>query len=182
MEDKMNQVNEKINKFFYKAFEYYGKEIALESNQYFSIDQIVDEEKQQQGEYQYRIQYGYPSSGCVSMKFCYSEKNDSGSITEVTVDAPPADKEMIIATFAPQSQINGIKISANFGLDMGTVQHKSLSAIANNPNALKMIDIAISDLCQAEILGECGIVVPADSNLIPCSNSTNKPYNKGKSV
>ena len=182
MEDKNNQASEKITSFFRKSFEYYGKEIALESNQHFGIDQILNEEKQKQGEYNYHIQYGFPSSGCVSMNFSYSKESDSFSIDEITVYAPPADKEMVMATFAPQSQVGEVNISANFGLDMGTEEHKSISSIANNPNALKMLEIAINDLGQAEILGDCRVAVPIGSELIPCTNSTNRPRNKGKSI
>lgn len=178
MENTNNQLNEKITDFFRASFEYYGSEIYLQSNQHFGIDQIINEEKQQQGEYAYHIQYGFPSSGCVSMDCGYSQSNDTFSINKVTVYAPPADKEMIVATFAPQAQIDEVNVSANFGIDAGTEEHNTIDSIANNPNAIKMLEIAIGDLSEAEIIGECRVSVPMESKTIPCSNSTNRRKNK----
>lgn len=172
MEDKNNQASEKITSFLRKSFGYYGKELTLESNQHFGIDQILNKKKQQ-GEYNYHIQYGFPSSGCISINVSYSKESNSFYIDEIAVYALPADKEMVMATFVPQSQVGEINISASFGLDMGTEEHKSISSIAANPNALKMLDIAINDLSQAQILGECSCIVPIGSDRIPCCNSTN---------
>ena len=89
------------------------------------------------------------------MKFSYLEENNSFSIDKISVYAPTADKEFVVANFAPQSDFGAISVSANFGLDMDTNEHVSSVEIEQNPNALKMLDMAIIDLSQAEILGEC---------------------------
>ena len=65
---------------------------------------------------------------------------------------------------------------------MGTQEHSSIQEIEENPNALKMLDIAISDLNQAQVLGECRIAVPEGSDRIPCCNSTHISNEKGKSI
>lgn len=180
MGEQNNKLNDKMTNFFRKAFAFYGKEICLESHQHFGIEQIVDEEKEQQGEYNYHIQYGFPSSGCVSMNVSYSTENNSFLIDKMTVYAPPADKELVTAIFTPQSQIGEVSVSANFGLDIGTEEHKSKDEIINNPNALKMLDIAINDLSKAEILGECRLAVSIESDRIPLCNATNRQLSKGK--
>ncbi len=173
-------VKEKIGKLLKIVLGYYGKEVALSSTQYFSFDEITDKENSVDGKYNYQIQYGFPQSGCVIMKFGYSEESNSLSIYEVSVFASMADKEFAVANFASQSNFAELGISANFGLDMNTKKHTSLEEIEQNPNALKVLDMAINDLGQAEILGECRVEVPVGSNRIPVSNAINKPLNKGR--
>ena len=173
---------QKIDSFFRTAMKYYGKEIALPSNQHFSIDQVIDEEKDKDGEYNYMIQYGFPQSGCVSMDFGYSQESNSFSINGISVFAPPIGEDIIMANFAPQVESGEVGISVNFGLDTGTQKHSKLNEIEENPNALKMLDIAISDLNKAQVLGECREAVPVGSTHIPCCNSTHFPNEKGKQM
>ena len=179
MEAKNNQTKEKIGKLLKIALAYYGKEISLPTTQHFSFDQINDEKNSIEGKYDYHIQYGFPQSGSVSMGFSYLEDSNSFSINKISVYAPPADKEFVVANFAPQSDFGAISVSANFGLDMNTIEHTSSGEIEQNPNAQKMLDMAINDLSQAEILGECRVAVPIGSDRIPLCNTTNKPLNKG---
>lgn len=174
------EATQKIDSFFRTAMKYYGKEIALPSNQHFSIDQVVDEEKDKDGEYNYMIQYGFPQSGCVSMDFGYSQESNSFSIKGISVFAPPTGENIVMANFAPQAKVGDIGISVNFGLDTGTQKHSKLSEIEENPNALKILDIAISDLDKAQVLGECREEVPVGSTRIPCCNSTRFSNEKGK--
>lgn len=180
MEDKIKQTREKITDFWRKSFKYYGKEIALDSNQYFSIDQIRNDENLQKGIYDYKVQYGFPQSGCISLGFSFKEDDESFSMDKITVYAPPADKEFIVANFAPQADFSGLSVSTNFGLDMETKEHTSCAEISQNPNALNMLDLAIGDLEKAEVLGECRLEVPIESERIPMCHSANKPLNKGK--
>lgn len=179
MEDRINQTREKIEDFWRKSLKYYGKEIVLGSNQYFSIDQIRNGENLQMGIYDYRIQYGFPQSGCITIDFSFDEDSKSFSINNIIVYAPPADKEFVVANYAPQVTLGEMNVSANFGIDMHTEKHASIEAISQNPNALNMLDFASDDLDKAEVLGECRVVVPSGSEIIPMCNCTNKPY-KGK--
>lgn len=117
MEDE-KQVLEKINDFWRKSLKYYGKEIALDSNQYFSINQICNDENLQKGIYDYKVQYGFPQLGCITLGFSYRKEDDSFLIDKITVYAPPADKEFIVANLAPQTDFDELSISMNFGLDM----------------------------------------------------------------
>lgn len=179
MEDRINQTREKIEDFWRKSLKYYGKEIVLGSNQYFSIDQIRNGENLQMGIYDYRVQYGFPQSGCITLDFSFDEESKSFSINNITVYAPPADKEFVVANYAPQVTLGEMNVSANFGIDMHTEKHTSIETISQNPNALNMLAFASDDLDKAEVLGECGLEVPLGSKKIPMCNSTNKPY-KGK--
>ncbi len=174
MSENMKEAEEKILRFFDQGILYFGKEIHLGSNQNFQIEQIVSGESLQPGRSYYHMQYGYPQSGCVSIKFDYFEK-EGFSLTDISVDAPPADKEMTLATFAPQFTDGEVSVGINFGLDNGTVEHNDVASIAANPNALKMLKFAADDLEQAEVLGECRQMTPVGSELIPCTNSTNRP-------
>lgn len=177
-----SQSYKKIEQFFKTGLKYYGKEVGLISNQHFSIEQIRDLEKNQEGSYNYMMQYGFPQSGCVSMNFSYFQKTNSFTIDKISVYAPPIGENIMMANFAPQFQEGPVGISVSFGMNIGTQKHTSIREIEENPNALKMLDIAISDLNQAQILGECGLAVPADSDRIPCCNSTHISNNKGKSM
>lgn len=174
------EATQKIDSFFRTAMKYYGKQIALPSNQHFSIDQVIGKEKD--GEYNYMIQYGFPQSGCVSMDFGYSKESNSFSINGISVFAPPIGEDIIMANFAPQVEAYGVGISVNLGLDIGTQQHTKISEIEENPNALKMLDIAISDLDKAQVLGECRAAVPVGSTRIPCCDSTRFSNEKGKQM
>jgi len=177
-----SEASKKINSFFRTALKYYGKKIGLTSNQFFSINQICDSDKEQEGEYRYTIQYGFPQSGCVSMNFGYFQKSNSFTVDKISVYAPPIGENIIMANFAPQLQEGSVGISVNFGMDMGTQEHSNIQEIEGNPNALKMLDIATSDLNQAQVLGECRIAVPEGSDRIPCCNSTHISKDKEKSM
>lgn len=180
MEDKIKQTQEKITDFWRNSFKCFGKEIVLNSNQYFSIDQICNDENLQKGIYNYHVQYGFPQSGCITLDFSFKKEDKSFSIDKITVYAPPADKEFIVANFAPQAVFDELSIRANFGLDMETKEHTSCTEIFQNPNALNLLDFAIGDLKKAEILGECRLEVPIGSKRIPMCHSTNKSLNKEK--
>ena len=175
-----NDIEKKISIFFRTAFKYYGKEIGLTSNQPFFINQLCNPEKEQYGEYNYMIQYGFPQSGCVSLKFQYSQEEKSFTINEVSVYAPPAEENIIMANFATPLQDGPIGVDINFGMDMGTKSHTSIDEIEENPNALKMIELATSDLSKAQILGKCMLEVPEGSDMIPCCNSVHIFNNKGR--
>lgn len=182
MENSNEKIVEKINSFFKTSLEFFGKEIGLVSNQEFSITQIRDKEREKEGKTKYMIQYGFPQSGCVSVGFSYSEEDKSFSMDNVSVFAPPAGEPIMMANFAPQEEIEGVSIKFKMGMDMGTEKHETLKEIEENPNALKMIDIAIRDLSRAQILGECMLAVPVGSDYIPCCNSTQIPKKKGRTV
>lgn len=182
MANDNSKVNKGIDNFFRAAIKYYGKEIGLASNQHFSIDKICDIKKEENGEYRYNIQYGFPQSGCVSMDFIYSKKSNLFTVDAISVYAPPAGENITMANFAPQIQTGEIGISINFGMDMGTQEHKSIQEIEENPNALKMLEIATADLNEAQILGNCMLSVPSGSDRIPCCNSTYISNSKEKSL
>ena len=173
---------QKIEKFFKTAIKYYGKQIGLNSNQIFTIEQINDAEKEKAGVYSYTIQYGYPQSGCVSLDFRYTKEKNLFTVDKVCIYAPPASKDLVIANFAPQTQIGAVDINVNVGIDNGTLKHSTFSEIEANPNAMKMLDIAILDLNEAQILGECTIVVFEGSKTIPCCESVPISKTKGKNI
>lgn len=173
MKNDFDQTLKRINDFFKITLQFYGKEIGITSNQYFGINKIYNKENEQLGEYEYIIQYGFPQSGCVNMNFKYYRKTKSFTLDKISVYAQPANQSYYTANFAPQTQIGETSINMNFGMDTGTQEHTTLDEIENNPNALKMLDSAISDLKQAKILGDCTFVVPKGSNMIPVCTSAN---------
>lgn len=172
-----NEVRNKLQDFFRNSFVYYGKEIALDSNQHFTIDQIVDNEQEEVNNY--HIQYGFPQSGCVSMNCSYIIEEKRFSIDGVTIYAPSEDKEFLIANVLPEVQDGVVNVRTSFGLDMNTEEHTTVDSILGNPNAIKMLEVAINDLSHAEIIGECLVSVPIGSEFIPCTVSS--PKTKGKS-
>ena len=173
-------ISQKINNFFGTAIKYHGEEIALQSNQYFSIDQIVNDDKEQDGKYDYHIQYGFPQSGCISMKFTYSENENAFSINDISIYVPPANQELIIANYAPEMQFGEMQIQTNIGVDMKTQKYSNLSEIELNPNAIKMLDMAISDLQNALVIGENKQTVSIGSDIIPCCSTVPYPHTSKK--
>ncbi len=170
--------SQKVQQFLRTALSYYGKEIALPSEQIFTIDKIV-EVGANPDEDNFAIQYGFPQSGAVCMDFAYSRSNNEFYIDGVEVFAPPEGEDLVMASFTPHQEIDEIGISVNFGLDTGTIKHAKLEEIDRNPNALKLLDLAIQDLENAEVLGPCRVAVPEGSTRIPCTDSTSKPRQSG---
>lgn len=172
-------IEELMTLFLRTSLAFMGKEICLPSNQYFGIEQIVDEEKNTQEIYEYAIQYGFPQSGCISTRISYSKQKKSIEVNEFEVYAQPADEQIMMSNFVPEEKIDEINIKVHFGADIGTIQHSTPDEIDANPNAVKTIKIAINDLSKAEILGECLLDVPVGSDRIPCTSSTTKPRKLG---
>lgn len=181
MENVDNQAEKKLYNFFNTSLDYYGKEIGLTSGQYFSIYYIRDPDKEQAGEDRYAIQYGFPQSGCVELDFSRSQENNSYTIHKVVVYAPPVGEDIIMTNYAPRSRVGNKVVTAKIGLDMGTQKHTDLDEIVANPNALKMLDIATTDLSQAQILGECNVVAEKGAERIQCCSCTQISNTKGKS-
>ncbi|MCM1053740.1 MAG: hypothetical protein NC483_07190 [Ruminococcus sp.] len=167
-----NLVDTKIEKFFRVSSQYLGKEIGLLSGQHFSIAHFRSKEKADDGTLNYLIQYGFPQSGAVCLNFDYLPAQNAVTINKIEVFAPEAGKEMTLASFAPQAQVAEFGISINFGVDNNTKPHLTHSEIEANPNALKMLDLAIDDLAHAQVIGECQLCVPKDSDYIPCASSS----------
>lgn len=163
----------KIKEFFNESIKCFGKEIALKSNQEFCINELVNKEKESKGIYSYSIQYGFPQSGCVFIKFEIEGKK--GNITDVEVHAKPKGESMVTANYSTQIGIEELGVGIKTGLDIGTKKYSGVEEIDENPNALQMLDIAISDLKQALILGDCHLHVLADSDMIPVCDTTEYP-------
>ena len=92
----------------------------------------------------------------------------------------PEKENIIMANFATPLQDGPIGVDINFGMDMGTKSHTSIDEIEENPNALKMIELATSDLSKAQILGKCMLEVPEGSDMIPCCDSVHISNKKGR--
>ena len=169
--------DEKIKNFVNASLMYNGKLIAFPSNQVFSITEIIKQKKDNDSKDEgvvYRIQYGFPDSGCVSVKLKIIGKK--GTVFDVEVYAPPADKPMITANFASDANvISELGVHFQTGVDMGTVKHSTEEEIDANPNALQMLDIAISDLNDALIIGDYNVAVEKGSEYYPTSGSTTYP-------
>lgn len=172
-------IEELMTLFLKTSLTFMGKEICLPSNQYFGIEQIIDEEKNEQEIYEYAIQYGFPQSGCISTRIDYLKQNNSVEVTKFTVYAQPADEQIMIGNIIPEEKIGELTIKTHFGVDVGTIEHSTPDEIEANPNAVKTIKLAINDLSKAEVIDECLLSVPIGSDRIPCANSTTKPRNLG---
>lgn len=162
------EAQNKISTFFRTILPFVGCEIGIPSNMFFCINQIC-EEGTPENEYRYSVQYGFPQSGSVVMNFGYNGKTRQFSIDKISVYAAPKEEtQPVVANFSPRTQVGPMSIKVNFGMDMNTVAHESLSSIEGNKNALGMLDMAISDLSKAKILGECRMCAPEGSTHIPC--------------
>ncbi len=168
--------SEKVERFFKTAINYYGKDIAIPSDQFFCIDQVVDPEKVSQGVTPYRVQYGFPKTGAIRVDFSYSDDQDELVIDGVKVFAIPAKHGKDMFTSYPHVEKDVYGVHINVGLDNSTVEHTTLQAIDDNPNAVQFIDTATADLMQAVVLGDCALNVEEGSEFIPCSCSSPYPH------
>lgn len=159
--------DQKIEKFFRIATKYMGKEIALPSNSFFEISYKNGEKDT------FKIQYGFPQSGSVSMDFSIGDKID---VSNIKIFAQPPGKSMVTANYAPKGGLEeiGLGVSMQVGLGTGTVEYTEKEEINNNPNALQMLDIATSDLEKALVIGKYNGVAPDSSEYFPISGSS--PY------
>lgn len=174
----MEDVEKLLQDFFKESIKYFGKEIAIPSDQYFGIDEIHgDEEKED--ETNYSIQWGFSQSGAVFMNFSYNEDKNNFFINGISFYAPPKDDMLLLGTFNQQEKVDEIGVYAHFGLDMGTKEHTKIKEIEANPNAITTLKFAIKDLQDALVLGECNINVPIGSSEIPCCNSVPYPKDLG---
>ena len=170
--------DEKATLFLQKALKLYGKELSIPSNQPFFISEIEDEESKKTGNPKIRVQYGFPQSGSVCVDFNIIIDEKKAEMTDVVVFTQPSDKDIIMANYAPQSKTGEVTINANFGMNTGTQKYATFKEIDENPNALKLLDIAIEDLDNAIIHGPFNGSIPMNSNSIPCCNTI--PYERGK--
>lgn len=174
------EAREKIENLFIIAMRYYGKEVGLQSSQHFGIDQIRDSELESEGKYKFMMQYGFPQSGAVCIHFTYAPEESEVALDKVSVYALPEGEQAFVANMAPTYQEGPVSVSLNFGMDLGTIEHTTSAEIDANPNALKMLDVATSDLLKGQILGECMVAVPEGSDTIPCCTSRKIEKDKGR--
>lgn len=165
------EVINKINEFFRASLKCYGKEVGLYSNQFFGIDQIREADCPEDVT-KFAVQYGFPQSGCVFLNFSYSKGTHEFVLADISVYAPDDSKELVLANIDTQSSImEEVSAEVKTGIDMETIERAGIAAISQSVNAMGMLDLAIADLQKAEILGECMLNVPADSDRIPCCDS-----------
>lgn len=162
----------KILEFFKAGMQYYGKEIALSSYQYFGINHIKDEVDDD--DFHFTMQYGYPQSGSIFISFRLPKGTNNLLIDSVDIYALDENEKFTLGIYAPELQVGETNMSFHFGLDMHTTHYSSIDEIGDNPNAYHLIEYALKDLIDAEILGECTDEVPDDSTIIPCCSSTMK--------
>ena len=163
----INSVYNKIIKFFRISFTNFGKEIAIPSDQFFTINQISNIEKEKAGEYSYYIQYGFFHTGCICLNLSYFFKSNEVKLNNICIYAPEKEKNVS----------SPIKISegTNKFLNEKTEKYSTIDEIANNPIAIKLLDLAISDLQQTIVLGEYFSPM-LNNNIIPCCSTKTYPH------
>ena len=81
MEVKEVSVEQKIKYLFNIATSYIGKEIDINKDSYFIIDQICHEDVV--GEYNYHICYSLGNNGMIDIYYIYSSNNNSFRIDNI---------------------------------------------------------------------------------------------------
>lgn len=165
-----NIIEQKITELARIALTYRGKEIAIESNQDFSIfSQYKDNVM-----YAYNIQYGFPNSGSIHIILRKLEEKKGLFITNFTIYAAKAEKDVFPETFREEKKLGTIEGTATItfkgGIDNFTQCYEmtDIEAMKSNPNVLELLDMALDDMYSAKILGECCVYVPANSDFVPC--------------
>ncbi|MBR3145843.1 MAG: hypothetical protein IKF47_01125 [Bacilli bacterium] len=173
------KAEDKAKQFLKTSLRYYDKEIAIPSNRVFSITELLNERDAHNHKTAFIIQYGFPQSGAVCLSFILdtSSEKPHATITDFSIYTQPADKNLVVANFSTKNQnsiLDELNIDNSFGLDTKTVKFSSYEEIDNNPNALHMIDMAIDDLNNALVLGDCRECSSIGSDRIPYCNTV--PY------
>lgn len=163
----IDQVTNYINEFLKTSLKLYGKEIGLSSGEFYTFD-FINNGKENEGELQYSIQYGFPQSGCVFLNFSFFKGTNRFTITDVSVYAPSDDKplESVKASFTDQD--GAVSVSINAGLDCDTKENVGVSGISSSHNATDFLKMALDDIASARVLGECFLAVRENSERIPC--------------
>ncbi len=76
------EVNKKIIMFFNIAICYVGKEIKINSNNEFDIDEVWDNHDKE-GEYYYHIEYKYGNKGLIVLDYSYVSEGNCFKINNV---------------------------------------------------------------------------------------------------
>jgi len=176
------EAEKKAEQFLRNSLKFLDKEIAIPSNQFFSITELAEERDSLNHKSVFEIQYGFPSSGAVFLRVILDASKEKlhAIITDFTVHTQPANKSLIVANYSSQSSAGLPELGASikFGFDTNTVEHENYEKIDKNPNALQMIDLAIDDLNNAIVLGECRMCYETKTNHIACCNTV--PYSQNK--
>ncbi len=171
MEDNKKLVKEKLRYFVKFGLLLYGNEIELPSIAYFGFNEILKFDNQTDGLHRYTIQYGYPQSGCVTLTLDYNPGEKTIDIKKYSVYANEEDNDLVGATFNTKLKTEIGPADVSFGIDLGTKEYSDISDIAKSPNAIKMLDTAISDLSKANVIGPCNVMVPDESDSVPVAYS-----------
>jgi len=167
MDRKTEAAKKAILAFFDGAKHYIRKEIELSRGQFFNITYNVEDLDNPC----FQFQYGFPQSGCVCLTVIAQGK-DAGKINRVSVTAPAADKPPISIVYKEEKRVlPELDVSVNFGMNLELDEHETIEAIAANPNAISMIELATEDLRQAKVLGECCEVTSSGSKRLPAGRS-----------
>lgn len=136
MEVKEVNVEQKIKYLFNIATSYIGKEIDINKDSYFIIDEICHEDVV--GEYNYHICYSLGNNGMIDIYYIYSSNSNSFRIDNI------------------------IFYVRN---DKGILEkYKYSNSISNNLLVMRLLDNAIRELSKATILGDCIYPMKKDSS------------------
>lgn len=166
-------LEQRLEEFFSIAINYFGFEIALPLNQHFSINQFFSEDEED-ATYSFRIQYGYPQTGCIIMDSTYVLDEDEYYIEDVSIFVPPADKEFLLREQFFVTQLKDSVLRINVDSDDETIEHSSPDEIMANPNALLLLETATIDLKNALIIQKNTLILDINDNTIACCNTV--PY------
>lgn len=194
--EKENAANT-IIRFLNAANSVKDKEIGLHQTSHFDY---IGKKQDETGDY-YNIQYGWPQSGCVSVSFAITNDKDvleqsllswpanehgyAPAIVSCSINTQPKGEQIMMANFAPKNEIMpGLSINVDFGIDTGTEEFTTLEEIGNNPNAIRLLEIATGDLKTAEVYGDFDYrtVFCSDGSVQFCqaSKAAPKGINRGK--
>lgn len=136
--------DKKLYEFLKAAVQYIGKEIELESNNLFRIDEVCYIEEVE-GQNLFHIKYGTSIKGGIDLNYIHFDSKKSDTINGIAVYVKNKDGKMDILT--------------------------SLEDINNNSKAVELIDNAIDDLNKAKVIGNYIPNVDSGSCLLRYSES-----------
>lgn len=195
--DSKEKAVKAIIRFVNAANSVRDKEIGLQKTSLFDY---IGQKQDETGSY-YNIQYGWPQSGCVSVSFAMTndkavleksllrwpadEDGYSPAVVSCSVNTQPEGEQIIMANFADKNEIMPeLSMNIGFGINTGTEEYTTLEEIGNNPNAIKLLEIAAGDLERAEVYGDFdyGTVIRSDGTVQFCQARKAEPKerNRGK--
>lgn len=169
-------VEQKLKAFALFCYLLHGREIELPSDNFFDISKDNNTEGLSAGLEKFRIQYGYPQFGSITLVFDINTDPSIAFDAENKVDLKSysiyaeAKKDHMDYDYVKEEEngsysekdierlhsnasgMNNVNFNINFDSETETKKFSSINEIAESPNAVQVLDNGITDITNARVI------------------------------